>query len=104
MSTRIDTKKYEAIVKNPKVAILIHDFDSKRNDTSSQSLGTFSVTIYGEITVASGDRAESLRSKHLEINPSYEQFICGEGKAILAIQPNFARLCNLQDNVSMWSK
>lgn len=113
MSTRTDTKKYEALLKNPKVAILIHDFDCKRISTcevhppstssSSSSAGTFSVTIYGEVTVPTGDRATSLRSKHLEINPDYEQFICGEGRAILVIQPNFARLCNINDTVSHWS-
>ena len=115
MSTRTDTKKYEALLKNPKVAILIHDFDCKRiqkraedehneTDGAPPSSGTFSVTIYGEITVATGDRAESLRSKHLSINPDYVQFIRGEDRAVLVIQPNFARLCNIQDNVSQWSR
>lgn len=112
MSTRTNTKKYEALLKNPKVAILIHDFDCKRSPTSAATLstepssafpGTFSVTIYGEVTIACGDRAELLRSKHLEINPDYEQFICGEGRAVLIIRPSFARLCNIHDTVHHWS-
>lgn len=103
MSTRRNTKKYEALVDNPKVAILIHDFDAKRNQESNSGGGTFSITIYGDVTVATGERAEILRSKHLGINPDYEQFIRGEDRAILVIQPNFARLCNINDTVSMWS-
>lgn len=119
MSTRTNTKKFEALVKNPKIAVLIHDFDCKRSGPESQisscvcnngtpvasplpSPGTFSVTIYGEVQVAGGDRAESLRAKHLLINPDYEQFILGEDRAILVIQPTLARMCNINDNVSMW--
>jgi hypothetical protein len=120
MSTRRNTKKFEALIKNPKVAILIHDFDCKRSESESQtstsssspttpttpaaSPGTFSVTVYGEVLVASGERAEALRSNHLLINPDYRQFILGEEIAMLVIQPNLARMCNINDNVSMWSK
>ncbi|CAM9412845.1 unnamed protein product [Ectocarpus fasciculatus] len=117
MSTRRNTKKFEALVKNPKVAILIHDFDCKRSEfesrvttsssspaTPAASPGTFSVTVYGEVLVASGERAEALRSNHLLINPDYRQFILGEEIAILVFQPNFARMCNINDTVSMWCK
>lgn len=115
MSTRKNTKKFTALMKNPSVAVLVHDFDSQRKTAArmddltaadvmpnNEKPGTFSVTVYGSIVVAEGDEAERLREYHLTCNPQYPQFICGSDIAVLYIQPTLARICNIADSVHTW--
>jgi hypothetical protein len=102
MTTRRDTKKFEALLQNPQVALLVHDFDSLKLSQSSKT-GTFSVTVYGSVSVLEGEIAEICRAHHKLANPSYGQFIDGEEIAILIIQPQYARICNVKDQVTVWS-
>jgi nitroimidazol reductase NimA-like FMN-containing flavoprotein (pyridoxamine 5'-phosphate oxidase superfamily) len=95
MSTKKATKKYEALLKNPRVAILVHDFQGLRNSGNEEasviadaptspvpagvattkeedfySRGSASVTIYGRAETLSegmGDESkENLRKKCLD--------------------------------------
>lgn len=90
LSTKRATKKFSALVSNPKVAVLVHDFDTLRSsgsDAGSEggvsergdhyARGTSSVTVYGGVTVAVGDVQERCRALHLLANPKYPQFILG---------------------------
>jgi hypothetical protein len=106
MTTRRDTKKYQSLDQNPKVAILIHDFETLRQggeQTQRRNEGTFSVTVYGDVKIIDKDNDEMYRSHHLRCNPQYEQFITGTDIAVLVIQPQYARICNVLDQVSVWT-
>lgn len=99
MTTRRDTKKFAALVANPRVALLVHDF----REGSTGVVGTCSITLYGDCRVQSGEAAERLRAAHLATNPEYANFIAGVGIAVLWLQPTLARLVDLTDTVSTWS-
>jgi hypothetical protein len=99
MTTRRDTKKFAALVANPKVALLVHDF----KEGARGVVGTCSITLYGNCVVQSGEAAERLRLVHLASNPEYANFIAGEGIAVLWLQPTLARLVDLTDTVSTWA-
>lgn len=111
MSTKRATKKFAALAANSRVAVLVHDFHSaakSSTDEASESSihqsksGTYSVTVYGECEILTGDEAELLRVQHAERNPSYRQFILGDGVAMLRVKPETARICDVNDNVQTW--
>jgi hypothetical protein len=52
--------------------------------------------------VETGERAEKYRRLHLQRNQEYSQFIEGADKAVITIKVRKARMCNVQDKVSMW--
>ena len=71
MSTRRDTTKYRALLKNKRVAVLIHDFPAEERQraaaASARAAGrsgdyaqTYSVTLYGSVQVETGAAAERL--------------------------------------------
>jgi hypothetical protein len=131
MSTRRDSKKFRALIRNPRVALLVHDFDGRRGGgagagagagaaapaapaapaaaASSTSChaqsggGTCSVTVYGDAVVVEGALCERLRAAHLARNPSYAQFIRSDDTiAVIAVSPRRARIANIDDRVSVW--
>ena len=95
LSTRRDTKKFAAIISNPRVAVLVHDFVGDH--------GTASVTINGTMHVTEGEQEERCRAAHLAKNAKMAQFIVGEQVAILVVTPQSARICNIQDKVTYWA-
>ena len=71
MSTRRDTTKYRALLKNKRVAVLIHDFPAEERQraaaASAKAAGrsgdyaqTYSVTLYGSVQVETGAAAAAL--------------------------------------------
>ena len=93
LSTRRDTKKFTSIMSNPRVAVLVHDFEAGQQ-------GTASVTINGTVRIAQpGDEEDRCRAHHLQKNPKMEQFIAGANVAILIVTPESARICNIKDQV-----
>ena len=117
MTTRRDTTKFEALLRLPRVAMLIHDFPAEHESRRQGQEGTlsraenkvthgktFSITLYGHVREEAGAEAERLRSAHLKRHGStMEQFICGENIAVIGVTVDMARICNDQDEVTMWS-
>lgn len=124
MSTKRATKKFEALEKNPKVAVLVHDFEGLKEQSSSSSSesspvtdhyarGSYSVTLYGQVEVLSSEESDadsdSLRHRCLDsllkaTGSRYLQFMQGPECALLLIRPTLARICNIADNVTTWAK
>jgi len=110
MSSRKDTKKIELLrKKNQNVAVLVHDFAHVRDAAVEESIGkaggkTFSITLNGTAKIASGEKEEEYRKLHLENNPEYPQFIIGDNVVIIAVSISCARICNISDKVTYWSK
>ena len=48
------------------------------------------------------DIDEKYRNLHRNKNPSYEQFIVGEGIAIFIVRIEKARICDVHDKVTYW--
>ncbi len=94
----------QALIANPRVALLVHDFREGAGAASSPCVvGTCSITLYGDVSVKEGEDGERLRAVHLVTNPDYANFISGEGIAVLWLQPTLARLVDLTDTVSTWT-
>jgi len=105
-STRRNTRKCDNLIQNPSVAILLHDFPHlKASDKATEAFGkTFAITLYGTARVLpDGVEATRLRAKHLAHNPKSSVFITGDGIAMVAIDVEYARVCDAQDKVSNWS-
>eukprot|EP01038_Epipyxis_sp_PR26KG_P011010 gene11010-14787_t len=103
--TRRNTKKFNQILQNRKVAILIHDFPHLANSGDSSHGKSVSITLNGICKDCSPytERAEKYRSLHLSNNPDYSQFISGPEIAVLAISIEKCRMCDLQDKVTYWN-
>jgi len=103
MSTNKHTKKYRMLQRQRGVALLVHDF----GDTNNSSNGHYSVTLNGICSILDDDddreRQERYRRAHLAHNPDYPQFIVGDHIAILCVEVQTARLCNVADQVVTWS-
>ena len=114
MSTRRDTTKYRALLKNKRVAVLIHDFPAEERQraaaASARAAGhsgdyaqTYSVTLYGSVQVETGAAAERYRAMHLERNGAGQrQFIVGDNIGIITVLVDKARICNQADKVRIW--
>jgi hypothetical protein len=100
LQSHADTRKFKALVENPNVAILLHDFGGG----GAEATNSLSVTLYGTAHVceAGGEQEARLRSLHLARNPSYRVFIEGEDIAVLAVQLSLARMCDTADKVTCW--
>ena len=51
LSTRRDTKKFAMLTANPNVAILVHDFDSRKSELAGATGGKYTITLNGEARV-----------------------------------------------------
>lgn len=100
LTTRRNTKKYNQIVNNPKVALLIHDFEGEHHDDTSTR---FSITLNGEVDTDLGADEEKYRSLHLTNNREYAQFIVGSDIAVLVVRIEKATICDINDKVRRWS-
>lgn len=97
MSTRKNTQKHANVVKNPSVAILVHN-------THDLAPGEkpVSCTIYGRAMVEIGDKEELYRIMHYERHKGMRQFIHGDDIAIISVSLNSATIADNQDNVTNW--
>jgi len=107
MTTRRDTQKYHNLLGQPRVAMLVHDFPTLRDQETSDDIGfsrTYSITLYGKVGLpANSAQEEKYRQIHLENNPGSSGFIVGENISVLIVCVEFARLCNSDDKVTTWS-
>lgn len=105
MSTRRDTRKFAAIANNDNVAVLLHDFDGRREPDGGgpTSRGTLAVTVYGRALLQSGVAAERMRAAHLLRNASSPQFIADAATYdVFAVVPSSITCCDVQDKVYSW--
>ena len=107
LSTKRATRKFDQIIKNPEVAILINDFPMLHEEEKKQLSGrTGSITLNGWAVPLDDDTVESekYRKMHSENNSDYTQFICGDDIAIIIIRINTARICDINDKVKHWKR
>ena len=112
-STRRDTRKFENLVANPRVAILCHDFAAVAAGAASAEggggggggadarlRGTLSITCLGTVQVLAGEEEARLRAEHLRRQPAhYAHFIDGEHIAVCAVAPDTAQAVGESDRV-----
>ena len=113
LTTRRKTKKYSQIMKNSKVALLVHDFshtDGHDNhvdhvgNNGTNGIQKFSITLNGQVYDTEGSKdEETYRQHHLSNNKGYEQFIVGKDIAVLAVRIEKARICDINDKVKHWN-
>ena len=101
MSTNKHTKKYDMLLQQRNVALLVHDFGGGSGGGS----GEYSITLNGNCRILEENdpRREIYRQAHLQQNPEYPQFIVGPHIAILLIEVQSARICNIADQVIHWN-
>ena len=49
------------------------------------------------------DEEKELRQLHLSNNVDYRQFIVGKNVAVIAVEIERARICDVHDHVSYWN-
>jgi hypothetical protein len=107
LCTRRSTKKYSHLVKNSKVAVLIHDFPNLHTpDVADESHGkTWSITLNGSCTILEpgNEEGEKLRAVHWKNNPDYSQFINGEDIVVLKVVIEKVSMCDMNERVCYWS-
>ena len=102
--------RYEIITQNKNVALLVHDFDSDavRDSVNYSALSgektRFSITLNGTVKVQEGEVAERYRQIHLDANRAYSQFIVGPEIAIITVDLERARVCDVNDKVSHFAR
>jgi len=107
MTTRLATKKAENLQTNRNVAILIHDFPTIKSASSEREddFGrTYSITLTGVATIldVGSEESEVLRDLHADNNPLSATFIRGEGIAVVVVDVQEARICDVADKVTTW--
>ena len=104
MSTNRHTKKYDMLLQQRGVALLVHDFGGGTTSSGGGS-GEYSITLNGTCSILPNNdpRKELFRQAHLRNNPEYPQFIVGEHIAILCVDVRSARICNIADQVIHWN-
>ena len=101
MTTRRNTKKFEQMITNNKVAVLIHDFPNLDIDKNKTNGNTVSITLNGFSNIIHDENiAIKYRNIHLQKNPDYAQFI--EGNEVIIIRIEKARICDINDQVKHW--
>jgi len=66
---------------------------------------TCSVTVYGVVRIVEDPaKEEHYRGIHLASNPKYHNFIVGDDIAVLLVDVEAARICNIHDRVSQWNR
>jgi len=66
---------------------------------------TCSVTVYGVVRIVEDPtKEEYYRGIHLASNPKYQNFIVGDDIAVLLVDVEAARMCNIHDRVSQWNR
>ena len=110
MSTNVKTKKYDMLEKQTGVALLVHDFAQFEGDGGScdnstvGKMQTYSITLNGMCHIVQpGPDAERFREAHLKANPQYPQFIVGNDIAMLCVDVQEARICDIHDRVIKWN-
>ena len=64
----------------------------------------YSITLNGTVRVETGELAEKYRRIHLARNAKYKQFIVGPDIAIITVHLTRARICDVNDQVTHFSK
>jgi len=114
LSTKKKTKKFAMLQEQKGVALLVHDFGTGHNSTTNSSTtsatttatttnNNSTITLNGNCRILTGAEDIKYRAKHLHHNPDYPQFIVGDEIAVLCIDINYARICDLNDNVVHWN-
>jgi len=132
MTSRRNTQKLENLLRHPSVSVLVHDFPQNRetfvrppgstspeNPSSPEMLAadrlaqepsgtearTCSVTVYGVVRIVEDPaKEEHYKEIHLANNPKYHNFIVGDDIAVLLVDVEAARICNIHDRVSQWNR
>ena len=104
MTTRRKTKKFDMLMKQKGVALLIHDFPQFDGGDGGGNNGIHSITLNGNCIIMDDDKkSEELRQVHLKHNAQYKQFIVGDEIAVLCVIVESARICNINDEVIKWN-
>merc|ERR1711907_69832 len=94
-------RKFQYIMKNPNVAVLLHNFEGIAAETALLgSVPPVSATLYGTAAVASGEKAELYRKIQEEAHPRYAGAFQGKDKAILAISTTELLVVDVNGNTT----
>lgn len=103
MTTRKNTLKAKLLVTNPNVAMLVHDFPTRRGISSSEFEQTYSVTLYGHAKFVEDEAtSDELRALHSKRNPQSSAFISGPEIGVMTINITSASICDSSDKVTNW--
>lgn len=109
-STPKNTKKYQNLIANPRVSILIHDWTTSVEDQSLRTMieninkneiGDVSITLDGHVTKTfneGDDDYEKFKELHLEVNPRARAFVNGD-TAFVLVKIDVSKVSDSNNNV-----
>ena len=104
LTTKKD-KKYEDIVLNPNVSILLHSFEGRASiQCSFQDQKPSSATIYGIAYIPAKEKGEEYRQCQVDAHPKWGDAFRGEEKAVIAISVEKLLIVDVRGKVIIWEK
>jgi hypothetical protein len=102
LTTKKD-KKYEDIVSNPNVSILIHSFEGRASTQCSfQGQKPASATIYSKAMLNTGDKEKEYRQLQINTHPKWGDAFRGEEKAVLVFPLEKLLIVDVKGKVMRW--
>ena len=104
LTTKKD-KKYNDIVKNPNVSVLIHSFEGRASTQCSfQELRPASATIYAKAYFPNEEKHLEYRKIQIENHPKWGYAFMGEEKVVIVIPIENLLIVDVRGKVTKWKK
>jgi len=102
LTTKKD-KKYEDIVKNPKINVLIHSFEGRASTQCSfQEQRPASATIYSTAYFPEKEKVLEYRKTQIETHPKWGEAFMGEEKVMIVVPIEKLLIVDVKGKVTKW--
>lgn len=113
MTCSRQTRKFQNILVNPRVSLLVHDWSTRQQATkatdlttllsslNAASLSKYSITLNGNAEILTGNSAQHFKQKMLESLPETRCYI-EDDSAMIAVHFGSARISDSANNLEQW--
>lgn len=102
LTTKKD-KKFNDIVKNPNVSVLIHSFEGRASTQCSfQEQRPASATIYSKAYFPEGEKLLEYRKTQFETHPKWGDAFMGDEKAMIIVPIDNLLIVDVKGKVTKW--
>lgn len=113
MTCSRQTKKFQNIIANPRVSLLVHDWSTRQQATNATdltsllsslnaaSLSKYSITLNGVAEIITGPAAQYFKQKMLNSLPETRCYI-EDDSAMITVHFGSARIADKANNLEQW--
>lgn len=103
LTTKKD-KKYDDIVSNPNVSVLIHSLEGKAsNECSFQDQKHSSVTVTAKAFFADKEKESEYKELQISSHPKWADAFKGEDKSVIVIPVEKLTIVDIKDKITTWN-